>query len=252
VKASLKLNGEIVTVDLSRNFDLSIPLKNSLENPLVWGVEPPIIQPVKIGEWTGKISEGASVNFNTITFSPHGHGTHTECIGHITPEFHSINQLLKEFVFCAEVISVVPENFGNDYRISKKQLISALKEKRPTALIIRTLPNTDKKTKRNYNGTNWPYLEGAAAAYLAEIGVKHLLVDLPSVDKEKDEGKLEAHKAFWNYPNHPLWDCTITEMIYVPNKVEDGSYLLNLLIAPFENNASPSKPILYPILNQKK
>jgi kynurenine formamidase len=37
-----------------------------------------------------------------------------------------------------------------------------------------------------------------AALFLHESGIKHLLIDLPSVDKEKDEGKLLAHKAFWN------------------------------------------------------
>src|SRR5699024_8980136 len=177
----MKINGSIVTVDLSRNYDLSIPLQASEENPLVWGVDQPIIKPVQKGGWIGKVTEGASVNFNTIEFSPHGHGTHTECIGHITPEFYSINQLLKEFVFCAEVISVVPENFGKDYRISKKQLMSAMKSAKPTALVVRTIPNTKNKLERNYTGTNWPYLEESAAAYLAEIGVKHLLIDLPSV-----------------------------------------------------------------------
>lgn len=250
MKASIKLNGSIVTVDLSRNYDLSIPLQASEENPLVWGVDQPIIKPVQKGGWIGKVTEGASVNFNSIQFSPHGHGTHTECVGHITPEFHSINQLLKEFVFCAEVISVVPENFGDDYRISKKQLVSALKDARPTALIIRTLPNTERKTKRNYTGTNWAYLEESAAAHLAEINVKHLLIDLPSVDKEDDGGGLLAHKAFWNYPEAPRYDCTITELIFVPNEVEDGPYLLNLLIAPFESDASPSKPILYPFMKK--
>jgi len=33
--------------------------------------------------------------------------------------------------------------------------------------------------------------------------------------------------------------------VYVPNSIEDGIYLLNLQIASFENDASPSKPVLY-------
>jgi hypothetical protein len=76
---------------------------------------------------------------------------------------------------------------------------------------------------------------------------------LPSVDKEKDEGKLLAHKAFWNVTDvknlnvDARLDCTITEMIFVSDEVKDGSYLLNLQIASFENDASPSKPILYVI-----
>ena len=83
------------------------------------------------------------------------------------------------------------------------------------------------------------------AKFLREIGVKHLLIDLPSVDKEKDDGKLGAHKAFWNYPDAIREDATITEFIYVSNKIKDGHYLLNLQIAPFHNDASPSKPVLY-------
>jgi hypothetical protein len=42
--------------------------------------------------------------------------------------------------------------------------------------------------------------------------------------------------------------ATITDFIYVPNTIEDGEYLLNLMIAPFENDATPSKPILYKII----
>jgi hypothetical protein len=77
---------------------------------------------------------------------------------------------------------------------------------------------------------------------------------LPSVDKEKDEGKLLAHKAFWNVTDvknvnaDARLNCTITEMIFVSDEVKDGSYLLNLQLASFENDASPSKPVLYSII----
>ena len=36
-------------------------------------------------------------------------------------------------------------------------------------------------------------------------------------------------------------------MIFVPNKIIDGKYLLNLQFAPFVSDASPSRPILYQI-----
>ena len=78
------------------------------------------------------------------------------------------------------------------------------------------------------------------------------------MDKEKDEGKLLSHKAFWNVTDvnnlnaDARLHCTITEMIYVADEVKDGSYLLNLQIASFENDASPSKPILYTIIKLKK
>jgi hypothetical protein len=83
--------------------------------------------------------------------------------------------------------------------------------------------------------------------FLRKLGVKHLLIDLPSVDREKDEGELKAHKAFWDVDGTIRMDATITEMIYVPHRIEDGRYLLNLQIAPLENDATPSKPVLYKI-----
>lgn len=241
-------------VDLSKPIDISIPLTNTDDNPIAWYIDKPRIEPVVFGDWIGKVSEGkSSTNFNNIFFNPHGHGTHTECLGHITHEFYSINQCLKQFFFMAELISVVPESQGEDLVITQKQLSTALRGQTPEAIIIRTLPNFKIKKSLNYSNTNPPYLEEAAAIFIRESGIQHLLIDLPSVDKEHDEGKLLAHKAFWNVKEvHTLnadarLDCTITEMIFVEDGVPDGSYLLNLQIASFENDASPSKPILYTI-----
>ena len=246
--AQLTIKNKSIKVDLSKPLDISIPLSASTKNPIAWYLEQPEIKPVKDGDWIAKVSEGSSVNFNNIAFNPHAHGTHTECIGHITPEFHSVNETLKTFFFLAEVISVVPETLGDDLVISEKQIKHLLNGKTPEAIVIRTLPNTNSKKNRKYSNTNWAYLLEEAAEYLKQIGIKHLLIDLPSVDKEKDEGKLLAHKAFWNYPKAPRFEATITEFIYVSNKIEDGSYLLNLQIASFHNDATPSKPVLYEIL----
>jgi len=240
-------------VDLSKPIDISIPLTNTDANPIAWYLEKPEIKPVFFGEWTGSVKDGASTNFNNIFFNPHAHGTHTECLGHITKEFYSINQCLKQFFFLAELISVQPETQAEDLVIAKNQLEHLLKGKTPEALIIRTLPNFENKKHKNYSNTNPPYLSEEAAIFIRESGIQHLLIDLPSVDKEHDEGKLLAHKAFWNVKDvvHLNADarlhCTITEMIFVEDEVRDGSYLLNLQIASFENDASPSKPVLYKI-----
>jgi kynurenine formamidase len=156
-----------------------------------------------------------------------------------------VNEALKTFFFTAKLISLEPEERGGDRVISEAQIRKNLQENKVEALIIRTMPNyIDKRTKK-YSNTNWPYLEENAAKYIRECGIKHLLVDLPSVDKEKDEGKLLAHKAFWDHPKNTRFDATITELIYVPNKIEDGDFILNLQIASFENDATPSKPVLY-------
>ncbi|MBK5212550.1 MAG: cyclase family protein [Flavobacteriaceae bacterium] len=248
MKTTIEHNGKSFSVDFSKPLDISIPLQATEENPLAWYQNEPTIEPVKMGDWTGKVSEGASVNFNNVFFNPHAHGTHTECFGHISEGFYSVNEALKTFFFLAEVISVKPEKLDDDEIISEESFARALNGKTPEAIIIRTLPNTLEKKSKHWSDTNWPFLHEKAALYLREIGVKHLLIDLPSVDKEKDEGKLLAHKAFWNYPENPCHDCTITELIYIPDLVKDGAYLLNLQIASFYNDASPSKPVLYKII----
>lgn len=241
-------------IDLSKPIDISLPITNTDQNPIAWYIDKPEIKPVQFGDWIGKVTEGSSTNFNNIFFNPHGHGTHTECLGHITHEFFSINQCLKTFFFQAQLISITPEKMENDLVITENQLKKILEQNPPKALIIRTLPNLAAKKHTNYSNTNPPYLSESAAHLIKNSGVLHLLIDLPSVDREEDEGKLLAHKAFWNVKDtknlnsDARTDCTITELIFIENQIQDGSYLLNLQIASFENDASPSKPILYKII----
>ncbi len=248
--ATITYNSKKYQIDFSKPLDISIAINVSKQNINAWYVENPTIKPVVSDDWIASVKEGASINFNDIAFNPHAHITHTECAGHITKKVHSINQNLQQYFFLAEVITVVPETCKDDFVISKKQLQTILGNKKRDAVIIRTLPNLSDKKSMQYSHTNPPYLLEEAAIYLREKGVKHLLIDLPSVDKEKDEGKLLAHNAFWNTSGKLRLEATITEFIFVPNTVKDGTYFLNLMIAPFENDATPSKPVLYQILEK--
>ena len=246
--ATIEHNNQAYRIDLSKPLDISLCLRGDNKNPVAWYLKAPKIEPVREGNWTGKVSRGASTNFNNISFNPHGHSTHTECVGHITHEFHSINDTLRTFFFPAKLVSIEPQALGSDRIITLEQIEKLIKPTEAEALIVRTLPNSIAKRSQQYSHTNWPYIEESAARYIRECGVLHLLVDLPSVDKEKDEGKLLAHKAFWDYPKHTRLNATITELVYVPQKVEDGNYFLNLQIASFENDAAPAKPVLYKLL----
>lgn len=243
--ATIEYNSRKLKIDLSMPLDISMPLIASKKNVNAWYIDEPKIEPARDGEWVAAVSQGASINFNNIHFNPHAHGTHTECVGHITETVHSINKNLNQFFFLAELVTVAPETFMKDYVISKKQLQFALGNKKRDAVVIRTIPNTKEKLSRQYSHTNWPYLQIDAVIYLVSKGIKHILIDLPSIDREKDGGELLAHNVFWNTSGKLRMDATITEFIYVPNKISDGEYILNLQIAPFENDATPSKPILY-------
>lgn len=247
--ATITHKGKNYKVDLSRPIDISIPLRTGPENVSAWYVEPVKIEPVRMGDWVGDVNLGGSVNFRNITFNPHGNGTHTECVGHISKEPYTINQCLTTFFFFAELISLLlEEDASGDWIVTKQQVTAMLGDKRPEALVIRTLSNPASKINQQYSNTNPPYIHHEAMDYIQSIGIKHLLFDMPSVDREQDEGKLLAHHSFWQYPHNTQKDRTITELIYVPNTVFDGSYLLNLQIASFENDASPSKPVLYQVI----
>lgn len=245
MKAVINVNSRTYAIYINEPLDISIPLRASKNNVNAWYLDEPTIEPVKMDDWIGSVAEGSPVNFNNIQFNPHAHGTHTECVGHITEKKYSVNKCLKQFFFVAEVVTVAPEKVGEDFVISAKQLRYAIGNKKREAVIIRTLPNMKDKLEMQYSNTNPPYLLEEAAEYLKGKGVKHLLIDLPSVDKEKDEGKLLAHNAFWNTAGEIRTEATITELIFVPNTIKDGKYILNLQIAPFENDATPSKPVLY-------
>ena len=93
-----------------------------------------------------------------------------------------------------------------------------------------------------------PAFAPETVALLADRGVEHLLLDLPSVDREEDGGALAAHRAFWRYPDAVRDRATITEMVFVPDELPDGLYLLNLQVLSLVLDASPSRPVLYPLL----
>ena len=254
--ATIQIADKEYKVDLNKPIDISMPLRAGEGNPSAWYVDGISIDPVRTEAFTGSVKEGGSVNFRTISFNPHGNGTHTECLGHITPKVYSVNQSIKSYFSLVKVISVKPEKGWNDDEFCSEEdlILSVNSIKEATggnleeSIVIRTLPNEDVKLHKNWSETNWPQLDKNAAAWFADMDVKNLLIDLPSVDREMDGGKLLSHHAFWQVPQSERMDASITEMIYVPDEIEDGTYLLELQFAPFENDASPSRPVLYRFL----
>tara|TARA_B110000305_G_scaffold33883_1_gene33360 strand:- start:32521 stop:33267 length:747 start_codon:yes stop_codon:yes gene_type:complete len=237
-------------IDTNSPLDLSIPLTNDARNPRAWYVDAPRFEPVRTENYIGSVKEGGDVNFRDIYFNPHGHGTHTECLGHITEEVHSINDVLKNYFFEATLVSILPKrveqaNGDIDFIITPDQMRKI--NFQGEALVIRTMPNDRIKTTKNYSESNPPYLDVECVKVLLENGIEHLLIDLPSVDRESDGGALVFHHAFWEVPQAPNFKRTITELIYVDNVIKDGKYILSFQVAPFNNDAAPSRPVLYAV-----
>ncbi|MBU6476210.1 MAG: cyclase family protein [Alphaproteobacteria bacterium] len=199
--------------------DISIPVSFGKKQLSAFGGAP------ARGEYFLDTRKGGSCNCGIYTFSPHLNGTHTEGVGHITKERISVpNVGLVE----ARLITVKPE----------KGFIASIRTKPAEALIVRTLPNPPAKKTRSYK--DWPTFTPDAMKQIVRLGVKHLLVDLPSVDR-MDDAEMANHRIFWRR------GVTITELVYVPARVKDGAYLLNLQVAAFEADAAPSRPVLYKV-----
>lgn len=237
------------SVELERPIPISIRLSRTTSNLRAYFLPPAEIAPVVSDDFVGSIAGGGSVNCDRMVLTPHGNGTHTECLGHISREHQWIADSLRQFLMLARLITIEPLKHGSDRVVRAEQLVPALGEPDVRAIIIRTQPNDPSKQTRDWSGTHPPYLEPEAARALCVHGIDHLVVDLPSIDPEVDGGALAAHRAFWNYPEAPRTHATITELCYIPDSVPDGIYLMQLGVLSIESDASPSQVILYPATN---
>ena len=269
---SVDINGRSYSLRSEGPVDISIPLRFNGPQPNAFGVEPATSVPCAAGNLVGDTRQGGSCNFEKYTFIPHCNGTHTECVGHITRKRVSIRDCLSDVMIAALLTTIEPSYAAEtdetysvpidtaDRLITRKRLEEA-NFKQTTmlpltnvALIVRTLPNDDRKLARQYVDQIPPYFTTEAMEYIVGCGFKHLLVDLPSIDRMYDEGRLSNHRLFWNVAQGSFETnavtrlaSTITELAYIPNDIADDLYLLNLQIAPFAADASPSRPLLFPI-----
>jgi len=263
MKAQITIHNFKYEVDFSKGLDISIPLNFNGPQPNTYGVDKAHSKAYTDLNFVGDTRVGGPCNFETYTFTPHCNGTHTECIGHITNERTSILSSLNEEFIPSTLISMttkkssesyIPDLNEEDNIITKEEIKKCLEKTNPDflkAVIIRTLPNSITKKSRNYMKENSCFFSIEAISYLVSLGVKHLLVDTPSIDRLFDDGHLIAHNIFWETEKKKLnpksINKTITEMIYVADSINDGQYFLNLQIPPFVSDAAPSRPILYSI-----
>jgi kynurenine formamidase len=257
---AIEIAGRRWQVDASGH-DISIPLRFNEAQPTFFGAAAASAEPITAGTFVGDVRHGGSCNCSVHTLAPHCNGTHTECVGHITQERLSVRDLAIRHLSAALLISVTPEESAQstgDLVISLAALTQAVGNAQLSnyqALVVRTLPNDSSKLARNYDaGPMPPYFSLEAMRHIVEHGIDTLVVDLPSIDRAQDGGKLAAHRIFWGMPagstsaatvTRP--HATITEMAFIDDTVADGPYLLNLQVPPFVIDAAPSRPILLPL-----
>ncbi len=240
MRAEIKHKNRFFRVDFSKPVSIGYTIKDNASLN-AWGASSSKIRPVVQPGFVGEIDQGGLVNFKTLELSVHANCTHTECVGHILKGDYTLNNTIDNKPFFSRLITVNPEKRDADFIITEDLLEACVKnEFYVDGLIIRT----GNKIDRDHTNTNAAYFTKQAVEFINSIGVKHLLVDLPSVDKEKDGGKLLAHKTFWNIDN-PLINKSITELVDLPEDLQDGYYFTHLSFLNIKSDASPSNPILY-------
>jgi arylformamidase len=269
LNAQLRVGDLEVRIDLSRPFDLSVELDFQGPQPRHFGAPRAGSQPYSVPGFPGSVARGAGCNCDSITLIPHCNGTHTECAGHLTREPLHAQRVVPRGLLPALLLSAnptpadqTPESSdpapqAGDSVLTRRALQAAWPTDlpfEPRALVIRTLPNEPTKRTRDYSDITPPYLTREAARYLVERGIEHLVVDLPSIDRAHDEGRLTAHRLFFGLPpgetalaRAARSACTVTELAYIPDEAVDGPYFLQIQVPAINGDAVPSRPLLYPV-----
>ena len=255
--------------DLDAGVSLAIGLDFNGPQPNHFGTASASRQPLQAGPFVGDTRRGGGCNVDVLKMVPHCNGTHTESIGHIVDEDVFVGTLACGAWYPTVVLTLRPvaaRETGDQYRpdfqpddwvissVALQQAFEKFASLQPAAMVIRTLPNDRTKMSRVYKeGNAPPFFSVEAMELVNRSNVQHLLVDLPSVDRMHDDGLLTCHHLYWNVPEqtHQIvedsWqEKTISEMIYVPDQIEDGFYLLNLQVPELLTDAAPSRPILFP------
>lgn len=251
-----EIAGRRYRADTAAARDLAIDLDFSGRQPNFFNAPAASATTFATGGFVGDTRAGGSCNVGVYQLNPHCNGTHTECVGHLVDDV-ALTDMVIPTMMPATLASI---NVPDAVAIGRRHLESALRPWSASgfhgALIIRTRPNPpDKRIRRHEPQSPPPYLDVSALRLIRKCGVRHLLVDLPSLDRMDDDA-LTAHRIFWGLPSgsragadaaHP--DATVTELIYAPDDIADGYYLLNLQVPAFAADAAPSRPVILPVVD---
>jgi arylformamidase len=265
----IRIAGRSYAVDFDRPHSIGINLDFDAPGPTWFGAGAARSTPYVAPGFSGRVASGASCNCSRIELTPHCHGTHTECAGHLTREALDAARVAPLTLLPAWLLSLAPVDAAGsgetsdpvpapaDRLLTRRALASAWPAKpayAAEALILRTLPNGPDKRRRDYDRDPAAYLSIEAASWLVERGIRHLVLDLPSADHARDGGRLAAHRVFFGLAagSARLADvrrpeATITELAYIDAGIDDGAYLLSLQLPALGGDAVPSRPVLYPV-----
>ncbi|NNJ54832.1 MAG: hypothetical protein HKP14_01800, partial [Bacteroidia bacterium] len=165
------------TADLNQPIEIGIEVQRE-NGARSFGIANALYEPYKDGDFIGSKSAGSGCNLETITFTPHGNSSHTECVGHISNEPYYVNDCIRDEFFVGKLHSFNTKAIGGDLVVDFDSFdYNELEHYK--CLIIRTLPNGSVKRQTDYSGKNAPYIHIEDMKRLVSTGIQHLILDLP-------------------------------------------------------------------------
>lgn len=200
------------------------------------------------GEW-----KGVQCTHSSEKQSHHLTGTHIECSRHVIQESPSIQNIFQansrylkkmdgvhlkvtpEKQSIREISSsgtkqVIHFSGGETYAlplemkvgdlekiVTKEALIKAIGQYKvtPGSIILLQFDGCEEDV------TDWPYLTTEATQYLFDLKTSILALNIPSIDRERDDGKTSNHKIFFQNPDNLIIESALfTKLPTGPVSVE--------------------------------
>jgi hypothetical protein len=232
--------------------------------------------------FSGEVRRGASCNCATIELTPHCNGTHTESVAHLVDEALDVCDLVPLGLMPALVVSAAPVAAATtdedsdpaprpgDRLLTRAAVLAGWPANlpfAPRALVLRSAAGGTSGVAADADATDdgsadvdvdsgadisAPYLTRQLVNELVARGIEHLVVDLPSIDRGRDGGRLCGHRLFFGLPpgstrlaEAARRGCTVTEYARIPATLADGPCALQLTLPRLAGDAVPSRPLVF-------
>ena len=251
-------------VDLGSATSLARRIGFDGTDPRHFGAAAPRRWPLSLPGFSGEVRSGASCNCATLELTPHCNGTHTESVAHLVVDPQDVCELAPLGPLPALLLSLATERADRadedsdpaprpgDRLLTRAALRAAWPATlpfAPRALLLRAVPPALDAGPPPHDAEP-PFLSRQLARELVERGIEHLVVELPSIDRGHDQGRLCAHRVFFGLPpgstrlaeaRRP--QCTVTEFAAIPPSLPDGPCALQLALPRIAGDAVPSQPL---------
>jgi arylformamidase len=257
-------------IDLAAPVSLARPVRFDGGGPRHFGAPAAHSRPYAAPGFSGEVRRGASCNCATIELTPHCNGTHTESVAHLVDEPLDVCDLVPLGLMPALVVSAAPVDASatdedsdpapqaGDRLLTRGAVLAgwpATLPFAPRALVLRSAAGEadhDGPGEDADGDAVAPYLSRQLVGELVARGIEHLVVDLPSIDRGHDGGRLCGHRLFFGLPpgstrlaQATRRACTVTEYARIPAALADGPCALQLTLPRLAGDAVPSRPLAF-------